>query len=286
MSRPTPHYEHSITTVAAEAPKRKRYELPKAKASGTQAIERASLLIRLIASHSRSGLLVGEIAALVTLERTTVHRILKCLVSEGLAMRAADTHRYFLGPLAFELGLAAAPRFNLAHICSPWLHRIAEKTGDTVFLMVRSAYDSVCIDRQDGSFPIKTFTMDVGARRPLGVGAGSLAMMLRLPNDAIDEILSANADRLATQYGLSVPSALKALKRSREMGYGLNEFQKGIGVTTLSLPIVNRFGHPFAAISIGAITSRMNGVRQKELISILRTEIPLLEKAFGEMRQQ
>ena len=68
------------------------------------------------------------------------------------------------------------------------------------------------------------------------------------------------------------------------MGYGLNEFQIGIGVTTLSLPIVNRFGHPFAAISIGAITSRMNGVRQKQLVSVLRTEIPLVENAVGEMR--
>ena len=281
-----PYNERLIKKDTTEWSKTKRFDQPKAKASGTQAIERASLLIRLIASHSRSGLLIGELAALGALERTTVHRILKCLVFEGLAMRAADTRRYFLGPLAFELGLAAAPRFNLSHICSPWLHRIAEKTGDTVFLIVRSGYDSVCIERQEGSFPIKTFTMDVGARRPLGVGAGSLAMMMRLANDAVDEILSANADRLATQNGLSVQSVLKALKRSKEMGYGLNEFQKGIGVTTLSLPIVNRFGHPFAAISIGAITSRMNGVRQKELVSILRTEIPLVEKTVGEMSQQ
>jgi len=283
MSRSTTHYEKSIRRVAA-APKRKRNEPSKARTSGTQAIERASLLIRLIASHNRSGLLIGEIAALCSLDRTTAHRILKCLVSEGFAMRAADSGRYFLGPLSFEVGLAAAPRFNLSHICAPWLHRIAQKTGDTVFLMVRSGYDSVCMDRHEGPFPIKTFTMDVGARRPLGMGAGSLAMLMRLPDEAVDEVLSANAKRLAAQYGLTVPSVLKALARSRQMGYGLNEFQTAMGVTTLSLPITNRFGHPFAAISIGAITPRMNSARQKELVAILRAEITVLEKAVGEPR--
>lgn len=199
-------------------------------------------------------------------------------------MRAAHSGRYFLGPLSFEVGLAAAPRFNLPHICAPWLHRIAQETGDTVFLMVRSGYDSVCMDRHEGPFPIKTFTMDVGARRPLGMGAGSLAMLMLLPDEAVNEVLSANSKRLVTQYGLTVPSVLKALIRSRQMGYGLNEFQTAMGVTTLSLPIINRFGHPFAAISIGAITSRMNGARRKELVSILRAEIPALEKAVGEPR--
>ncbi len=210
-------------------------------------------------------------------------------------MRAADSGRYFLGPLSFELGLAAAPRFNLPHICTPWLNRIAQKTGDTVFLMVRSGYDSVCMDRHEGAFPIKTITMDVGARRPLGMGAGSLAMLMPLPQEAVIEVLSANSKRLATQYGLTVPSVLKALNRSRQLGYGLNQFQRQMGhgsnphqsttgITTLSLPITNRFGHPFAAISVGAITSRMNAARQKEIVSILRAEIPVLEKAVGEPR--
>ena len=210
-------------------------------------------------------------------------------------MRAADTGRYFLGPLSFELGLAAAPRFNLPHICSPWLHRIAQKTGDTVFLMVRSGYDSVCMDRHEGAFPIKTNTMDVGARRPLGMGAGSLAMLMPLPDEAVNEVLSANARRLATQYGLSIASVLKAINRSRRLGYGINQFQRQMsggsnqlqttmGITTLSMPITNRFGHPFAAISVGAITMRMNGTRQKEIVSVLRTEIPALEKAVGEPR--
>ncbi len=198
-------------------------------------------------------------------------------------MRESRSRRYFLGPLAFEVGLAAAPRFNLAHICSPWVCRIAERTGDTVFLMVRSGYDSVCIDRQVGSFPVKVFTLDVGTRRPLGLGAGSIAMMMRLTDTAVDEIVSTNEARFAAYEGVNAKSVLKELTRARQRGYARNEFRTSIGTTTLSLPVVNQFGHPFAAISIGAVNSRMSDARQKELVSVLRSEIVALQKSMSQM---
>jgi DNA-binding IclR family transcriptional regulator len=251
-------------------------------ASGTQALQRASLLLRLIASHGRSGVRLSDVVKESGLEHPTVHRILKGLMAEGLVMQAAESRRYFLGPLVFELGLAATPQFKLTDICGPALQRIAEKTGDTVFLIVRSGNDSVCIDRKEGSFPIKTFTLDVGVRRPLGAGAGGLALLMLLPDETVNDIVGANATRITGYNNLTVPALLKALRRSRELGYALNDIHNTTGATTLSLPIVNRYGEPFAAISIGAISSRMNDERQKQLASILRGEIRLIEKAMGE----
>ena len=55
--------------------------------------------------------------------------------------------------------------------------------------------------------------------------------------------------------------------------------------TTLGLPCVNRYGDPFAAISIGAISSRMTEERQKELVSILRKEVRVIETAMRETTQ-
>jgi DNA-binding IclR family transcriptional regulator len=254
-------------------------------APGTQTIQRASLLLRLLASRSRGGLRLADVVRDSGLEHSTVHRILKGLMAEGLVVQDAGSRRYLLGPLVYELGLAAAPQFSLPDICSPSLQRIAEKTGDTVFLTARSGNDSVCIDRKEGSFPIKTFTLDVGARRPLGAGAGGLALLMLLPGQAVDEIVRANAARFCSYNNLTVPLLLKALKRSRELGYALNDIHNTTGATTLGLPIVNRYGDPFAAISIGAISSRMTGERQKELVSILRKEVRVIETAMRETTQ-
>ena len=251
-----------------------------AKPSGTQTIQRASLLVRLIASRSRTGMRLADVVQHAKLERPTVHRILKCLVEEGFLMQDTDSHLYFLGPLIFELGLASSPQFNLSDICRPSLQRIADKTGDTVFLSVRSGHDSVCIDRKEGAFPIKALTLEIGARRPLGVGAGGLALLLRLPDDAVEDIVRANAKRLAAHHKLTVPLLLKTMKRSQQLGYALNDSHIVAGATTLGLPIVNRYGHPFAAITMAAISSRMSPQRQGELVAILRAEVDSIERAM------
>jgi len=260
----------------------KRIQSGTAASPGTQVIQRASLLMRLLASRNRGGLRLADVVKDSGLEHPTVHRILKGLMAEGLVMQDAGSRRYLLGPLVFELGLAAASQFNLPDIFRPSLQRIAERTGDTVFLTARSGNDSVCIDRREGSFPIKTFTLEVGARRPLGAGAGGLALLMLLPEQAVDQIVRANAARFGSYNNLTVPALLKALKRSRELGYALNDIHNTTGATTLGLPIVNRYGDPFASISIGAISSRMTDERQKELVSILRSEVRLIEKTLSE----
>lgn len=250
--------------------------------SGTQSIERAATLVRAIAARSRTGLRLSEAVQHSHLERSTARRILKCLVDEGFVMQEERTRRYFLGPLVFELGLAAAPQFNLVDQCRPALQRIAEKTHDTVFLVVRSGYTSVCIDRKEGSYPIKALTLDVGTRRPLGAGAGGIALLLPLPDAAVDEIIQANAVQLAAYNKLILPALVTMLKRSRKLGYALNDTHITPGAISVGLPICNRFGTPFAAITVGAVSSRMTGARQREIVAILRTEIALLERALSE----
>ena len=118
-------------TTSAKAARRALPDPPPSRA-GTQSIQRATLLVRIIAARGRLGLRLTEVAQYAHLERSTTRRILKCLVAEGLAMQDAATHRYFLGPLVFELGLAAAPRFNIVDICRTSLADIAERHGLSV----------------------------------------------------------------------------------------------------------------------------------------------------------
>src|SRR5574342_23026 len=106
--------------------------------TGTQSIERALTLLREIAAHNRGGSRLLDLSTRTGLQRPTVHRMLKCLVAEGMVQQDADSHRYYLGSMVFELGLTAAPRFNLREICHPALARIADATGETVFLTQRS----------------------------------------------------------------------------------------------------------------------------------------------------
>lgn len=247
--------------------------------AGTQSIRRAAQVLRLIASLNATGLRLVDVARHTKLERPTTHRILRRLLAEGMVKQDPATRRYFLGHLVFELGLAASSSFNLREVCHPSLVRLAEKTGDTVFLTIRSGYDTVCIDRKEGSFPIRTLTLDVGTRRPLGVGAGGMALLMSLPDATIDGIVSANSLRLGA-YQLTVRSLMRMIRRSKELGYALNDAQLTPGATSVGLPIRSRFGEPFLAISIGAINGRMGPDQQKKLVSAIRSEVSQLEDSL------
>ncbi len=237
--------------------------------------------MRLIASRSRTGLRLVDIAQHTKLQRPTVHRILKCLMSEGMVKQDPKTRRYFLGHLMFELGLAAASQYDLRDACHPSLQRLAEKTGDTVFLTLRSGFDAVCIDRREGPFPIRTLTLDVGTRRPLGVGAGGLALLMHLPAETVQNIVSANAPRLGAYNNLTVPTLLRMVTRCQQLGYALNNIHITPDALSVGVAIPSRYSDPFLAISIGAIASRMTASRQQELVALLKAEAAILEKAIN-----
>ncbi|HYC47157.1 MAG TPA: IclR family transcriptional regulator [Burkholderiales bacterium] len=248
-----------------------------ARLSGTQSIERALTLIREIAAHNRTGSRLLDLANRTGLQRPTVHRMLKCLTMENMVQQDAETHRYYLGPMVFELGLTAAPRFNLREVCQPAMTRIAEVTGDTVFLTQRSGFDAVCVDRQEGTFPIKTFTLEIGMRRPLGVGTGSLAILSALSEDEVRRVVTANTPRLP-EYGLSPTSLVAQVKRAQRLGYAVREVPSLAGVRSIGHALHNQSGVAFAALSVSTISSRMNEKRISELATMLKNEARLVEK--------
>ncbi len=248
--------------------------------SGTQSIERALLLLREIAAHNRGGSRLLDLATRTNLQRPTVHRMLKCLATENMVQQDPDTHRYFLGSMVFELGLTAAPRYNLREICHPALTRIAEATADTAFLTQRSGLDAVCIDRREGAFPIKTFTLEIGMRRPLGVGTGSLAILGALSEEEIRHTIEANDAHLA-EHGLTISSLTAQVKRTQKLGYAVREAPTLAGVRSIGLALRNQSGMPFAALSVSTISSRMNDKRVIELATMLKNEIRLIEKQIA-----
>src|SRR5687767_14511018 len=248
--------------------------------SGTQSIERALTLIREIAAYNRTGSRLLDLASRTGLQRPTVHRMLKCLTLEDMVQQDPETHRYFLGPMVFELGLTATPRFNLRETCHPALTRIAEATGDTVFLTQRSGLDSVCLDRREGTFPIKTFTLEIGMRRPLGVGTGSLAILSALPEEEIQKVVGANSGRLP-EYGLNPGALIAQVKRSQKLGYAMREVPGLAGVRSVGQVLRNQSGIAFAALSVSTITSRMSEKRATEVAQLLKSESRQIERQLA-----
>lgn len=248
--------------------------------SGTQSIERTISLLRELATFGPRGAKVYELAERLELEYPTVHRIVRCLVAQRMIEKSKDRGRYSLGPLVYELGLSVPQRMNLREKCENSTTRLAEITGDTVFLNVRSGYDVLCIDRKEGAFPIKTLIFEIGNRRPLGIGAGGIALLMHISDDDLMQMVSINTQRLKAFGYITPKNVLARVRRAREQGYVFTEDIVIRGVSAVSIPFGGHRGLPWAAISIASVPSRMSPSRQIELVKLLKNEIATLENSM------
>lgn len=249
---------------------------------GAQLVGHAGRVLRALASASANGARISEVVERTQLERAKVDRILRALCAEGLALRREGEPRYVLGPLTLELGLAASRQYPLAELASDSMERIASLTGDTCFLMVRSGQDAVCIDRREGNFPVKALTISIGDRRPLGAAAASLALLMHMPADERESYISANAERIA-HYGMLTGDVVRTMvARALELGFALNNNNIVPEVSAVGVAIPSRFGPPFAALSVSALTSRMmHGQRFRQIVRWLDAEAKKIAGKLG-----
>lgn len=239
--------------------------------SGTQSIERVVGMLRVVASRGRDGMRLGDVASATGLPVSTCHRMLQCLEAEGLLERRALTRKYVLGPLLHELGLLARPRFSLAERCEPALADLAELTQDTVYLSERRGLEAVCSARALGDYPIKALTLDVGVRRPLGIGAGGLAILCALPPAEADEIVEANGQRYEKLSALDAGRVRAAVREGRQRGYAFLDGPVVPG--TAAVAVAFPPDAPVAAISVAAISARLDETRRAEVAAALHRQV-------------
>jgi DNA-binding IclR family transcriptional regulator len=244
--------------------------------SGTQSIERVVGMLRVVASRGRSGMRLGDVTAATGLPSSTCFRMLQCLEAEGLVERHPVTRKYLLGPLLFELGLLARPRMALAVRCEDALAALAEHTQDTVYLSERRGLEAVCSARALGDYPIKALTLDVGIRRPLGIGAGGLSILCALPPAESEEIIAANAERYAKLSTLDAAGVRAAVAEGRERGYAFLDGPvfAGTAAVGIAFPAQN----PVAAVSVAAISARLDEARRGVVAAELKRQVDELSR--------
>ncbi|UBM08483.1 IclR family transcriptional regulator [Cupriavidus metallidurans] len=248
--------------------------------SGTQTIQRAAFILRLLSAHNRTGMRLADIYRDAMLERSTAHRILQGLVTEQLVTQHPASKRYYLGSSIYEMGLAAAPRFQLRDVCHPHIKALAEKTEDTVFLTVRSGFNGICVDRLEGSFPIRAFVLEVGRPRPLNIGGGNVAILSTLPDEEIHRICRANESRISEAYPSYSDRVLwDKIKQVRSKGFLLNRVLEAPSALSVAVPIRAPFEkYAVAAVSISAVASRLQNARVESVAALLQETVQQIEQ--------
>ncbi|ASK35848.1 IclR family transcriptional regulator [Alloalcanivorax mobilis] len=239
-------------------------------------LAKASLLLRTVARTFPTGGTLSRIAREVEMNTATTHRLLSALAHEGLLTFDPYVKTYQVG---FELlqiaesAQAVAPDLRLRHRLRPMLAKIARRTEESTYLSIRSNQDSVCIDVAEGSYPVSANTLLAGARRPLGIGAGALALLALLPEAEGERMLLRNRDRYERYSGITLDEVKQGLAECRRDGFAFNNGRIVPEVAALGVAFQVQDTGQYVAISVASVVSRMNPERRQMVIEVIRDEI-------------
>ena len=225
-------------------------------------------VLRYVASARENGRRLTDVAEALGLNIATAHRLLGTLVFLGLLVHRSETKSYKIGPELISLAAVAHSQFAFRDLFTTAMARIAEETGDTVFLQVQSGDETVCLARTTGAFAIAALVLDVGTRLPMGVGAAGLAMLAYMSDEEGEQVFARCAAKFK-EIDLKIDTVRAAVRKSRAVGFGFQEGQLTKEVGGISVLLLDTNGIA-AAVSVTALKQRMDPARRRQVAEIIR----------------
>ena len=246
--------------------------------SGTQVVGRVAAVLQAVAAAGTAG--TAEIARSTGLTRPTAHRLLTALAHEGLLDRDGTGH-WALGFELTLLGAVAAQRYPAQDLATPHLRRLAEATGESAFFSARRGDEVICLERAEGSFPVRSHVLHEGLRLPLGVASAGLAILGHLPDEQLEAALAATRERrgeLGPQHDDA--HVRRLVSHVREHGWSLNPGRIVEGSWGMAAAVFDASGQPRYALSLTGIESRFRPPRQHQLGTALLEQAHRLSTAL------
>jgi DNA-binding IclR family transcriptional regulator len=205
---------------------------------------------------------LAEIADMVGLHRSTVHRMLVELVDAGLVAQDAD-HHYVIGLGAVEVARAAqasAGAGNPVHEAIADLHVATQARAIYAVPQFRHLTCVVASDRGEVTFPI----VPVYAQLPLHCTAAGKAYLAFRGDAEIERYLrSGNLSEGTERARRAAPDLRRALTHVRERGFATEDREFSVRGRAVAVPVLDGRGHAAASVAVGlpARRSSASGMR-------------------------
>ncbi len=211
--------------------------------------------------RSPAGLQLKEIAEQTGINKSTAHRFLTHLETEGYLFRDG-VGTYMLGPKLARLGGGGNFQATLCRICRPTLENLWKITGETVNLAVLDGTDILYLDVMES---LHTFRLvsQVGMRRPLyctALGKSILANTDDAQNKD-DLFASIHFDPSTPKTVNNILRLKKDLAGILQRGYAIDDEEAVMGARCVGAAILDADGKAVAGISVSGPVVRVTKER-------------------------
>jgi DNA-binding IclR family transcriptional regulator len=240
---------------------------------GVQVIARVGQIFRALDGEPW-GLTLSQLAVRLHLPRSTVHRLVSALVSEGLLMNASVAGRVCIGTEFVRI--ATASRSDLRDKVEPLMRRVNEAVGETVDCSILEGDQVRVIDVIETHHQLRAVS-NIGAVFPLYCTAKGKAILAELDDATILRLIPEDFERLTGFTVHSRSQLMREIEDVRSTGLAFNREEHSIGICTIAIAAKDPFGSVFT-ISVPIPTLRYELLKDEieaallEILAELKSE--------------
>lgn len=232
-----------------------------------QTLERVSSILDILGQNPH-GISVRDLSSKVGLPKGTTHRLLSSLAYLGYVRQDPKTRNYLLGFKLVELGNLLLGQLDLRKEAAPFLKDLAERTKETVHMVILDRNEVVYIDKVEGDHNPSGLRMAsrIGLRNPAHSSAVGKVLLSLLSDEDQGRFFQGKGLLKRTENTIIDPAQLKEhLRAVRNQGYAVDDEENEKGVRCIGAPIYNEAGEAVAAISISGPAFRVTKKMVQEL---------------------
>lgn len=244
---------------------------------GTRAVARAIAVLKAF-SGERSARGITELANELSLNKSSVFRLVRTLEKEGMLTRDPVRDVYRLGPELIVLGAHALRSADFRTIARSQLEALAESTGESATLEVLVGGDTLILDEVLGRFFLGAGG-EIGTRWPAHTTSTGKVLLAALKR--MGGVLPTRLEARTKKSITSVARLEHELAMVHEAGYAVASEELEPGFVAIGAPVHDHEGQVIAAISIGGPTGRISAERIPALGTLVRSAADEVSRGLG-----
>lgn len=221
------------------------------------------LAVLSIVANAKQPVSATVVAQYADLSTVTAYRLLTTLEAEGYIAQDAFTKRYSLSTKVLGLGFAYLNSLSYLERATPFLERLAQRTGEATSMAVLDQTEIVYVARV-ASRSLLSINLHVGSRLPAFYGAMGYVLLAALDETESNRRLASTTFRPPTRKGPQTrPAFVKNLSLVRRKGYAINDQFLEVGLRSAAAPVRDQTSAVIAAINIAVPAA---AVSKRELV--------------------
>jgi len=199
-------------------------------------VSKALRVLKMICNSSRNPG-ISEIAASLSLAKSTTHGILAALEATGWVLRDPITRKYTCGHAVKDLAGKANVRISLVDQARPYLDKLAEELDEDIFLGICASHQILILDQVESSKELK-IRAKPGTRISKFAGAAGKIFMAYHEPEFVKEMLKQDPMPVFTPHSITDPNRyLAELEKIRAAGVAKDMEEYLPNVWAVAVPI-------------------------------------------------